>query len=105
MSRRWCLSTRRTWSCLISRPRYRQGGADVEAIRKWVSGYSGAISYEVRDLNVAACDDEAVRYSYNVQLAATDYGATRVLSLAGVARRQASSLTFFRSIPYGLKAV
>lgn len=48
-------------------------GADGEAIRQWFSGYQGAISYEVRDLNVAAGDDVAFcHYLYRSSGTATD---------------------------------
>lgn len=50
-------------------------GADGEAIRKWFSGYRGAISYEIRDLSIAASDDVAFcHYLYRSSGTATDGG-------------------------------
>jgi uncharacterized protein (TIGR02246 family) len=48
-------------------------GADGEAVRKWFSGYRGAISFEIRDLNIAAGADVAFcHYLYRSSGTATD---------------------------------
>ncbi len=48
-------------------------GADAEAVRKWFSGYRGAISYEVRDLSIATGVDVAFcHYLYRSSGTGTD---------------------------------